>query len=261
MSSLVDVTTQGRVATFSLNRPHEMNALSTALLTELADAFRAAASDEVGVIVLAAHGRAFCAGADLSEARALSTDVHGFVNLVANWGDTFAVIEQCPKPVIGAVHGLAVAGGLELALCCDFIVAAESARLGDGHINFGLVPGGGGSRRLPRAVGVRQARRLMYSGSLVTAHEALQIGLVQQVLPDDTFATDVAELAATMARRSPPALAFMKRMTVDTEVTEEALRAEALAAAVHTVAPDAQEGLAAFGDKREPRFPSLTKSR
>ena len=98
----------------------------------------------------------------------------------------------------------------------------------------------------------------MYSGDLVTAREALAIGLVQQVLPDESFSADVAELAATMASRSPVALGFMKRMSVDVGVSTEGLRAEALAAAVHSVSPDAQEGLAAFGGKREPRFPSLT---
>jgi enoyl-CoA hydratase/carnithine racemase len=156
--------------------------------------------------------------------------------------------------VIAAVNGLGLAGGLELALACDFIVARRGARIGDAHANYGLAPGGGGTQRLPDAIGARAARWLMFTGETLSAEKAEAIGLVQQVFDDATFMDDVWAMGATMATRSAPGLAFMKRLSSPQGVTGRGLDLEIDGAAHLIVAPDAREGLAAFGEKRRPRF-------
>lgn len=255
MPEFLDIQTLDRVRWITLNRPDQMNALSRPLMTELSEAIgSAAASPEVHVIVVTGSGRAFCAGADLAEAKVNLSSPASFRESVLIWRDTFAAIAACSKPVIAAVNGVALAGGIELALACDLIVASRQAKLGDVHARYGLVPGGGGSQRLPDAVGTRWARWLMFTGEVISADEAIRIGLVQAVYEQDDFVTSVQDLCATMGRRSGPGLAFMKRMTAPSRVTEAGINLE-LEAAVHLVGgPDAMEGLAAFAEKREPEF-------
>jgi enoyl-CoA hydratase/carnithine racemase len=239
----------------TLNRPEQLNALNTDLVRALGDAVADARDDPTTrVVLITGSGRAFCAGADLVEAETIVQDAAAFRSWLLVWRDAFRSLEQLDKPVIAAVNGTALAGGLELALSCDVIVAARSARIGDAHANFGLVPGGGGSQRLPDAVGTRWARWLMYSGEVLAAERALAIGLVQAVYDDATFEADVQALAATMATRSARGLAFMKRLSSSPRVTDNGLDYELEAAAHVVVGPDAREGFAAFRDKRTPRF-------
>jgi enoyl-CoA hydratase/carnithine racemase len=250
---------RGRVLELSLNRPAQLNALNGALVDAIGRAAAAAgADDSVAAVLLTAQGRAFSAGADLLEAREqLAAGSATFRAGLDGWQRAFCALEECQKPVIAIVAGLAIAGGLELALSCDLIVATDRARLGDGHITYGLVPGGGGSRRLPDAIGSRAARWLMYTGELIDAHTALRLGLVQHVVPAAEADAWASQLAQALSQRSPAALAFMKRMTASGQVSRERLDHE-VEAAVHVVTgPDALEGMAAFGEKRPPRFPSL----
>jgi enoyl-CoA hydratase len=252
---------RGRVLELRLNRPGQMNALSTQLIAELNEAVRVACVDDtVAAVFITASGRAFSAGADLVEAKAQLADPARFRDGLEVWRATFRALEALPKPVIAVVDGLAIAGGLELALSCDVIVATDRARLGDGHATYGLVPGGGGSQRLPDAVGVRAARWLMYTGALVDAHAAQQLGLVQHVVPAAELDAWLDELAETLSGRSPAALAFYKTMTASAAVTDERLAHEVLAAVAVVSGPDAQQGLAAFEAKRKPRFPSIVKT-
>jgi enoyl-CoA hydratase/carnithine racemase len=262
MSDELSLSEYAGVLTLTLNRPAEMNALNSKLLESIEQAMEhASASDHVGVVVITGAGRAFCAGADLLEAEELTNDAGSFGMWLKSWQRAFGSIGRCPKPVIAAINGVALAGGLELALACDVIVASDAARLGDGHIRYGLVPGGGGSKRLPDAVGSRRARWLMFTGEVLGAASALEMGLVQQVFASAVFAEEVQAVATTIAGRSPAALASMKTMTASSLVTDQSLADEIESAVDVVTSADAREGLAAFRAKREPRFPSLLDRR
>lgn len=253
----VAITAERRdgVVWLSIARPQQMNALSTEVITELARHIAAASSSvDDRVIVVTGTGSVFCAGADLLEARDKTASSTAFRSWLALWRDTFRAIERCPKPVIAALNGATLAGGLELALACDVMIAADTAVIGDVHCRYGLVPGGGGSQRLPEAVGTRRARWLMYTGSTLTATEARDWGLVQEVVDHRVFRESVHRTAATMARRSSASLAVMKRLSTPGAITDEGLDKEIEAAAQLIVGPDAREGLAAFFDKRDPVF-------
>ena len=249
------IENQEGVLRLVLNRPEQMNALCSPLVAALHAAVDGAASDPaVRVIVITGGGRAFCAGADLAEVGQLSADPAGFRRFLVSLRDALLAMERCPKPVIVAVNGITLAGGLELALAADFIVMSSGARIGDGHARYGLVPGGGGTQRLPDAVGPRFARWLMYTAATLTAEEAQRAGLVQQVFDEATFEKDVAALARRLAGLSQPGLAFMKRMSVSRSVTVDGLDLEVEAAVGVIGGPDAREGVSAFLDKRDPVF-------
>lgn len=256
---LVKVAISDAVAWLQLNRPDAMNALNTPLLDAL-DVALAASDNEpsVRVIVLTAAGKAFCTGADLKDlaARDGSIDSDALLNFVRHAGATIERIPSLSKPVIAAVNGYALAGGLELALACDLVIAAESARLGDGHANYGLLPGGGGAARLARVVGPMIAKYLAFTGDAVPATELLPYGLVNKVVPDDALHTTVGELAASIATKSPRGLAHMKRLINDglEQPLTTALRLEHQALAVHAHSDDLAEGLAAFREKRTPNY-------
>lgn len=248
-----------------LNRPGVLNALSPEVLDALDRGMDAAAGDDdVRCVVIAARGRAFCAGADLQHVKGLLGDgaepgpgLRGSQQeLLHRVARTFNAIEQFPKPVLAAVQGIAVAGGLELALCCDIVVAAESASFGDGHGNFGLVPGGGGSIRLPRRVGPSMAKRLLFTGDRLPARDFLGTDLVSEVTADDALVASVDALAARIAARSPLVQRLTKRLVDDgVQVPlDVALRMEIHECELHEQSHDIQEGVAAFVEKRTPRF-------
>jgi len=252
--ALVVVEQRGAVRRLALNRPEQMNALSGDLVSALHQAVAAAGADpEVRVVHVTGTGRAFCAGADLIEAEVVTRDAASFRRWLHGWRRAFSSFEECPKPVVALLNGLTLAGGLELALACDYMVASSAARIGDVHANFGLVPGGGGTQRLTDAVGSRAARWLMFSGETLTADRALSLRLVQDVVEADGFEESCWEMGATMAARSQPGLAFMKRLSRP-GITPQGLDLEMDGAAHLVVGPDAREGLAAFRDKRSPRF-------
>lgn len=258
MADVLTVEKRGGVTLLTLNRPSQMNALSGELVAALGEALaRCRADAEVRVVVITGAGRAFCAGADLIEAAEVTQDSAAFRELLLSWKSAFSAMDASPKPVIAALNGLTLAGGLELALAADFMVASSSAKIGDVHANFGLVPGGGGSQRLNDAVGSRAARWLLFTGEMLDAEQARSIGLVQDVFAADTFLDDVWAMATTMASRSATGLAFMKRMSRPRGVTDDGLDLEINAAAHLVVGPDAREGLAAFSEKRPPLFTAV----
>jgi len=192
----------------TLNRPDKLNALNAELRDELADAIAAAAADErVRVIAIAGAGRAFCSGYDLSEEQPATAlgwrDVLG-----RDVAATLAVL-RCPKPVIAQVHGYAIAGGLELAMACDLIVAAEDARLGEPEIRFGSAPV---TLLMPFVIGQKKTRELLLTGDLIDAREAERIGLVNRVVPVDRLAAEVDALADRLARVEPDVMAPTKQM-------------------------------------------------
>jgi enoyl-CoA hydratase/carnithine racemase len=253
----ITYATGGGIARITLNRPAQLNAISPELLEDLDRACALVEGDaSVRAVTLIAAGRAFCAGADLRAVRELSPDAARWSAFMGLWHRVFDRIEALPVPVIAGVHGLALAGGLELVLVADLVVADETARLGDQHANFGLVAGGGGSQRLPRLIGARRAKELMLLGGWLGAAEALAWGLVNRVAPAGTVAAVVEEIAATLAAGSASANRTVKALVnraFDAELGE-GLALERRLVALHMRSADAAEGLRAFAEKRKPVF-------
>lgn len=247
----------GGFARVTLNRPDRLNAISPELLQDLDRACDAVEADAaVRVVTLTAAGRTFCAGADLRAVRELSPDPQRWGAFMGLWHRVFDRIEALPLPVIAGVHGLALAGGLELLLVADLVVADEGARLGDQHANFGLVAGGGGSQRLPRLIGARRAKELMLLGGWLSAAEALAWGMVNRIVPAGTVAKAVEEMAGTLAAGSGSANRTVKTLVnraFDTDLAE-GLELERRLVAQHMRSADAAEGLRAFAEKRKPVF-------
>jgi enoyl-CoA hydratase len=255
--ALVACELAGPVAWLRLNRPDAMNALSTELLDDLDHAIDIVERDTtVRVVVLTGTGHAFCAGVDLKEI-GQPPDPDRIVAFVRAAGATIDRLPALGKPVIAAVNGLALAGGLELVLACDLVVAAASARLGDAHANYGLLPGAGGAVRLARVVGPTVAKYLAFTGQSLPAADLVPLGLVNEVVPPGRLRTRANELAQQIAAKSPQGIARMKALIRDglDQPLDTALRLERLVLATHAHSADLVEGLAAFTEKRLPRYP------
>jgi enoyl-CoA hydratase/carnithine racemase len=243
-----------------LNRPQRMNAINQEMLVGLNQALDAVArSPSVRAVVITGEGRAFSAGVDLAQALEEAEGGWPAISaLLANVGQTLERVTKVSVPVIAAVNGVAVAGGLELVLCCDLVLAARSARLGDGHANYGLLPGAGGSVRLTRRIGANRAKQMLFTGEMETAEAMKQAGLVNEVVDDALLLQRTRELLDRITGKSMVGLAHMKRL-VDAAMDdplELALRNELLAFEAHSRSPDLLEGLRAFREKRPPRFGS-----
>jgi len=247
------------VVWLTLNNPQSLNALSLPVL----EALREAVADVrtrggVRCVVITGAGRAFCAGGDLLAFKAdvECEDKGPFLAKLRYAQEVFTEIEQLPMPVIGAVNGDAIAGGLELLLCCDMIIAAESARLADGHARYGIIPGGGSTARLPRKIAPNRAAYMLLTAELLPAVTLERWGLVHQVVQDDELQPTVAALSAKMARLSPLGLGTIKQLLRAslTGTAEDAAEAELIAFAGYARSHDLAEGLAAFAEKRKPKF-------
>jgi enoyl-CoA hydratase len=242
----------GAVMILTLNRPQVLNALNKQLFDELDQAFTALASeDSVRVILLTGAGeKAFAAGADIAELA--QTDASTGEALALRGQAVFRRIETCGKPVIACLNGFALGGGCELALACTFRLAAESARLGQPEVKLGLIPGYGGTQRLPRLVGQSTALRMILTGDILPAAEALRIGLVDQVLPVADLIPDALRLAEKIAAQAPLAIAASLEAVLrgaDLPL-QEALAVEAGIFGRLSATADKQEGVAAFLGKR-----------
>ena len=253
----VTIEKDGPIARVTLNRPKQLNAISPDLLRALDDVCASLEADRgIKVVTLTASGRAFCAGADLTVVETSARDPERWRDFMGLWHRVFDRVERLPQIVIGGVHGFALAGGLELVLVCDLVVADEEARLGDQHANFGLVAGGGGSQRLPRVIGARRAKELMLLGGWIGADQALAWGLVNRVAPAGKLPETVTEMASTLANLSPSASRSAKALVnraLDVDLAT-GLDLEAAEVARHMRGADAAEGLAAFVAKRKPVF-------
>jgi enoyl-CoA hydratase/carnithine racemase len=256
-TSTVTYAASRGIARIVLNRPAQLNAISPALLDDLDRACAAVESDgAVRVVTLTAAGRVFCAGADLKAVQALSPDPVRWAGFMRQWHRVFNRLEALAVPVVAGVHGLALAGGLELLLVADLVIADAEARLGDQHANFGLVAGGGGSQRLPRVVGARRAKELMLLGGWLGAAEAQAWGLVNRVVPAGALPDAVEAMAAELAAKSASASRTVKTLVnraLDVDLAS-GLEMEAQLAAVHMRGAEAAEGLRAFVEKRTPDF-------
>ncbi len=212
MESALLSRTNGPVAVLTLNRPARRNAIGSDVLGLLAAAVAAAAADDqVRALVIAGAGRAFCAGADLTEIEALP-DARAFRGFIARMTEVYQLIADCPKPSVAALHGVAFGGGLELALACDLRVAERDARLGVPEMKLGVLPGAGGTQRLPRLVPAGIAKQMILTGEPITAPRAHALGLVNELAGPGEAVTAALGLAGQLAAGAPLALAAGKRL-------------------------------------------------
>ncbi len=249
---------EGAVATIAFNRPEKLNPLDWECVKELHARLQELARDPgLRVVVVTGRGRAFSAGGDLESYIDLYRRADDFRRYLQDFHALMELIERSPLIVIAAVNGACVAGGLELMLACDLVIASAEAKIGDGHLNFGQLPGGGGSQRLPRAIGALRAKELMLSGRLLDGSEAERIGLVSRAVPAAELEAATEALVAELLAKSPAGLKGAKHLI------NEGLRGTLEAGLemerdyVHdyaTTCADATEGLLAFKEKRAPRF-------
>lgn len=263
MMEVIDLETlryevRGAGAWFVLTREKQMNALSPALIRDLADSLgRAGRGNDVRAVVITGTGNAFCAGADLKFINSLGGSANSSLEqFLQPLSDVLRTIRSFPKPVIAAVNGHCVAGGLETVLCCDLIFAGESALFSDGHARFGLLPAIGGAHGLVKTMGPFKAKEMLFTSKRYTAREMREAGLVNEVVPDDQLWPRVEELVALLAERSPSGLAAMKQMANDglDESWDMAARHDLFTTVRHLNRPDPHEGIAAFNEKRRPDF-------
>jgi enoyl-CoA hydratase len=246
---------EGRIATIIINRPDKRNALNATVRRELVEALdRLRADDGVRVVVITGAGdKAFIAGADINEF-AERTPAQQRATMLER--TIFDEIAAYPKPVIAMINGFALGGGCEVALACDIRIAARSAKLGQPEIKLGIIPGGGGTQRLPRLIGVGNAMRLILSGELIGAEEAAQLGLIDVLIDDDALRTRTYQIAQAMAAHSPLTLRLAKRAI---RASEEMPLSAGLAHERELFitafgSEDKKEGVAAFLEKRAPDF-------
>jgi enoyl-CoA hydratase len=243
------------VAVLTIDRPKALNALNAATLSELGERVGDLRGAGVRAAVITGAGeKAFVAGADIAAMEAMDPiEARRFARLGQA---VFRSIEELPIPVIAAVNGFALGGGLELALACDWILASERARFGQPEINLGIIPGFGGTQRLPRRVGLSRARELIYTGRMVDAQEALRIGLINRIVAADELLAAARETAAELASKAPIAVGQAKAALnagADLDL-ENACRYESETFAVCFATTDRSEGMRAFLEKRPAQF-------
>uniref|UniRef100_UPI00334053C4 enoyl-CoA hydratase n=1 Tax=Castellaniella defragrans TaxID=75697 RepID=UPI00334053C4 len=252
--SLVKVEVQGRVGILTLNRPQVLNALSNAVIDELAAAVRAFdADDGIGAMVLTGSGKAFAAGADISAMSGWSyMDVYKADYLGGNWDS----LRQIRKPIIAAVAGYALGGGCELAMLCDFIIAADNARFGQPEIKLGVIPGYGGTQRLPRAVGKAKTMDMVLTARMMDAAEAERAGLVSRIVAPERLLDEAIEAATVIASMSLPSVMMAKECVnrAFEGVLGEGLLFERRNFHALFATDDQKEGMSAFVEKRKPDF-------
>lgn len=256
---LVTLSVDGGVAILTFNRPDSLNAASSAMMRSLERKLRSVAGGEgLRVTILTGSGRAFCAGGDLIEFEAaLRAGGTKLIDTLRYNQDVIQMVEDLPMPVIGAANGVAVAGGLEMLLACDMVVAAQDAMFGDGHAKYGVVPAGGATVRLGERIGHARAAQLFYTASLIDAKTAAAWGLVNETVPGERLMERAMELAREICGASPEVLRHIKQLSgppAQGEERQRRLRAEIERFADHTQGADLTEGLMAFKAKRLPQF-------
>jgi enoyl-CoA hydratase len=254
---LLDVDREGGVALLTINRADKLNALNRAILEELDAALDVIAQDEGirALVITGAGTKAFVAGADIAEIAALE-DREAALEFSRFGQKVFSKIERLTIPVIMAINGYALGGGCELTLCGDVRIAADTAQLGQPEVNLGVIPGYGGTQRLPRIVGRDRAKSIIFTGERLSAEEALHIGLVDRVVPAAELMDTALTLARSLAGKAPRALALAKMAINDGLALplDQALELEADLFAQAADTQDRREGTSAFLEKRQPRW-------
>jgi len=250
----IELTREGQVATLQLDRPKALNALNLNMMQELADALtKLEADDSVGCVILTGSEKAFAAGADIKE---MAEDEYLGLYKHDRFEDYHMATERFRKPIIAAVSGYALGGGCEIAMMCDFIIAADNAKFGQPEINLGVMPGMGGTQRMLRAVGKAKAMDLCLTGRMMDAEEAERAGLVSRIVPLDDLMETAKEAAAKIASQSQP-IAMMTKETIEAgfEMSlSQGIRYERRLFQSMFTTHDQKEGMAAFIEKRKPHF-------
>jgi enoyl-CoA hydratase len=246
---------KGRIGIVKVNRPEALNALNDTVLTELSEIFaETEADDSVGIVILTGEGRAFVAGADIAAMKEMST-LEGR-NFMIKGQAVMQQIETTTKPVIAAINGFALGGGCELAMACDFRFASEKAKFGQPEVGLGIIPGFGGTQRLPRLVGKGMAKYLILSAETIGAEEALRIGLVEKVFPPEELLTEAEKTAETILSKAPIAVSIAKAAINNGLNTDlpTGVNFEGEATTAPLASEDRAEGMGAFLEKRPATF-------
>jgi len=241
------------VAVIRINRPEARNALNMEVRSLIARHLTESGEDDaIRCVVLTGNDKSFAAGADIKEMAGA-----GSIEMIQRGAHKlWRVISSCPKPVIAAVNGFALGGGCELAMTCDIIIAGESARFGQPEVKIGILPGGGGTQRLTRAVGKFKAMKICLTGDLFSAKEAFDMGLVSELVPDAEVEKRALAMALQIAELSPLAVQQIKEVVLAGQDAslDAALRLETKAIQLQFASQDQKEGMAAFIEKRKPKF-------
>ena len=259
MSDPILQTIDGPIATVVLNNPDKMNALTLDAWAGLGRVMAALSenTDLRCVVIRGAGEEAFCAGADLTYFQTTFEDPALLPDYVAQINETLSQIEKLPIPVIAVVHGFALAGGLELMMACDMALVAEDARIGDQHVNFGLMPGGGSTQRLPRRVGLQRAMELLTTGRWLSGDEAVDWGLALRAVPAEGLDEELEKLLKSLRTKSRAGIALIKSVTLrglGLSIEDgTALESHAFVQYM-TTSPHPAEGIKAFKEKRQPEF-------
>ena len=253
-------TLDGTVATVTMNRPDALNALSLQLTTDLGSSIRQAVADGARVIVLTGNGRAFCSGGDLREMRLMwkkEGRIEAFLeDPLAVLHDVIKLIRETPIPFIAAVNGVCAGAGTNFALACDLVVAADNATFNEAFVRIGLSPDCGGTFFLPRAIGEKLAAEMFMTGTTISAERALQIGMINRVVPVDNLGSEAAKFAAKLANAPTGSIGRIKRMlnaSFSNDLTSQ-LALEHECQIESGKSDDFKEGVAAFFEKRPPNF-------
>ena len=252
-----DVHSEGRIAHIKLNRPDKFNCISQGLLQDLLAGIEYAEGTQgVRAIVLSSNGPHFCTGADLDEVRDHSRSRDALDDFIAFGHQVMQRMESSPLPVVAAVQGYCLAGGMELMMAADIVFAAADARIGCQHAQYGLVPGWGGTQRLPRLVGMRRAMELMFSARWLDAATAADWGLVNTVVEDTELLDQATDFAHKLCTRNPEGIGAMKRLAREGAplAIRAALELEQSIAVPALMSDNVAEGLRAFLDRRDPQF-------
>jgi len=249
----INVEKKGKVILFKLNRPDQLNALNTMLIDELGNGLQVAEKDEnVSAIIITGNEKAFAAGADIKEMKDKTFASAYMENFISRW----EAITLCRKPIIAAVAGYALGGGCELAMMCDFILAAESAKFGQPEIKLGIIPGAGGTQRLSRFIGKSKAMEMVLTGRMMDADEAERSGLVSRVIKDEDLISEAFKTAENIANLSLPSL-FLAKESVNYAYNSSLSQGiEYERKLFHSTFSlnDQNEGMEAFIEKRKPKF-------
>jgi len=243
------------IAIITLNRPKQMNALDEQITKEMAQALEELEIDEnIKVLIVTGGEKAFAAGADIKMLDILTSPMDAYHLSIKN--NPAHILAKFEKPTIAAVSGFALGGGCELAMACDLRIASETAVFGQPEINLGLLPGAGGTQRLTRLVGATKAKELVFTGESIDAQEALRIGLVNKVVPQEKLMEEALSLAKKLAQKPPLAIKIAKKLINEGENVDldSALRYEAQFFALLFSTEDSKEGIKAFLEKKKPEF-------
>ncbi|MEM3841575.1 MAG: enoyl-CoA hydratase/isomerase family protein [Candidatus Micrarchaeaceae archaeon] len=248
----ISVSHKGSITLIELNNPSKLNVLGIRMINELSQAIKEVEEDNGcrAVVVSGNGGRAFCAGADVAYLSSLSGEAIG--TFVDTLREIFVKIEAHPKPFIAAIEGFCLGGGLELALACDIRIATEDSKFGMPEIKLGIMPGGGGTYRLPRVIGFGNAKYMVLTGNQIDANEALRMGLISKIVKKGELLSEAMSIASSIAENSPNSIAQAKKAIYLASRPDYSAEKEAFIASLSS--QDGKEGLKAFIEKRKPEF-------